>query len=48
MSKHKVYIGNVLVGEIEDQTIEEIIEVLLDNSKKFVEDMLSEGVIYIE
>ncbi len=46
--KFDVYLGNMLSITVEGESKKIIKETLIDNSKKFVTDLLDEGVIKIE
>lgn len=48
MKKFTIYIGNVAGITVEGESFDIVKETLLDNSKKFVTDMMEEGVIVIE
>ena len=46
--KFDIYIGHLAGLSVEAESVEEVKSVLIDNSKKFVKDLLEEGVIKIE
>ena len=46
--KFDIYIGHLAGLSVEAESVEEVKSVLIDNSKKFVQDLLEEGVIKIE
>ena len=46
--KFNIYIGHLPAMPVDAESIEEVKSVLIGNSKKFVQDLLEEGVIKIE
>ena len=48
MKKFTIYIGNMVGITIEEESQKIVEDILIDNSKKFVADLMEEGVITIE
>tara|TARA_R100001443_G_scaffold116117_1_gene135664 strand:+ start:422 stop:598 length:177 start_codon:yes stop_codon:yes gene_type:complete len=46
--KFNIYIGHLSAMPVDAESVEEVKSVLIGNSKKFVQDLLEEGVIKIE
>tara|TARA_R100000329_G_scaffold11985_2_gene12977 strand:+ start:1465 stop:1641 length:177 start_codon:yes stop_codon:yes gene_type:complete len=46
--KFNIYIGHLEGLSVDSESVEEVKSVLIGNSKKFVQDLLEEGVIKIE